>query len=80
MRRLIPTGTFAWLPTAVVLAVVALAGSRLIYLSVQHHAAVSRQSAAAVAAARAAKIESPLQRLAAAAAREAESGQPPSDR
>ena len=35
---------FGWLPTIVVLVVVLLAGSRLIALSVQHHAAVARES------------------------------------
>jgi diguanylate cyclase (GGDEF)-like protein len=77
MRRLIPRVTFGWLPTVVVLAVVALAGSRLIYLSVQHHAAVARQTAATVAASFAAKIEPPLQRLAAVAARQAGSAETP---
>jgi diguanylate cyclase (GGDEF)-like protein len=62
---------FEWLPTVVVLAVVLLAGSRLIYLSVQHHAAVARERAAIVAAAFVKKIEPPLQKLAALAARQA---------
>jgi diguanylate cyclase (GGDEF)-like protein len=62
---------FEWLPTVVVLAVVLLAGSRLIYLSVQHHAAVARERAAIVAGAFAKKIEPPLQKLAALAARQA---------
>ena len=62
---------FGWLPTVVVLAVVLLAGSRLIYLSVQHHAAVARERAAMVAAAFVKKIEPPLQKLAALAARQA---------
>ncbi|MHB8477732.1 MAG: putative bifunctional diguanylate cyclase/phosphodiesterase [Steroidobacteraceae bacterium] len=66
MRRLNLRG-FAWLPTVVVLAVVVLAGSRLIYLSVQHHAAVARATAAAVAAGFAGKVEPQLQRLAALA-------------
>jgi diguanylate cyclase (GGDEF)-like protein len=77
MRRLISKGTFGWLPTVLMLAVVSLAGSRLIYLSVQHHAAVARQTAASVAASFAVKIEPPLQRLAAVAARRAESVQRP---
>lgn len=64
------------LPTAVVFLVVALAGSRLIYLSVQHHAAVARETAAAVAASFARKIEPPLQNLADLAARQAESAAP----
>jgi len=62
---------FEWLPTLVVLAVVLLAGSRLIYLSVQHHAAVARERAAIVAGAFVKKIEPPLQKLAALAARQA---------
>ena len=61
------------LPTAVVLAVVSLAGSRLIYLSVQHHAAVARATAATVAASFARKIEPPLQKLAELADRQAAS-------
>jgi diguanylate cyclase (GGDEF)-like protein len=68
---------FEWLPTMVVLAVVLLAGSRLIYLSVQHHAAVARERAAVVAGAFVKKIEPPLQKLAALAARQA--AQVPSD-
>jgi diguanylate cyclase (GGDEF)-like protein len=64
---------FAWLPTVVVLAVVLIAGSRLIYLSVQHHAAVARETAATVAATFVRKIEPPLQRLADLAGRQAAS-------
>src|ERR1700692_3448085 len=64
---------FAWLPTVVVLAVVLIAGSRLIYLSVQHHAAVARETAAVVAATFVKKIEPPLQRLADLAGRQAAS-------
>src|ERR1700736_4757166 len=64
---------FAWLPTVVVLAVVLIAGSRLIYLSVQHHAAVARETAAVVAATFVRKIEPPLQRLADLAGRQAAS-------
>jgi diguanylate cyclase (GGDEF)-like protein len=64
---------FAWLPTVVVLSVVLIAGSRLIYLSVQHHAAVARETAATVAATFARKIEPPLQRLADLAGRQAAS-------
>ena len=77
MRRLIRKGDFGWLPTVVVLTVVVLAGSRLIYLSVQHHAAVARQTAATVAASFAAKIEPQLQRLAELAARQAGSAKTP---
>lgn len=54
-----------------VLAVVLLAGSRLIYLSVQHHAAVARETAATVAAGFVRKIEPQLQKLAVVAARQA---------
>ena len=61
----------------VVLAVVALAGSRLIYLSVQHHAAVARETAAEVAASFAGKIEPQVQKLAALAARQAAAAQVP---
>jgi diguanylate cyclase (GGDEF)-like protein len=53
-----------WLPTAVVLGVVLICGSRLIYLSVQHHAQLARETAATVAAGYAAKIEPALQALA----------------
>jgi diguanylate cyclase (GGDEF)-like protein len=73
VRRLIPEGHFAWLPTAVVLMVVLLAGARLIYLSVQHHATVARETAAGVAASYAKKIEPQLQKLDALAARQAAS-------
>jgi diguanylate cyclase (GGDEF)-like protein len=65
--------TFGWLPTAVVLGVVLIAGSRLIYLSVQHHAAAARETAATAAAAFARKVEPPLQRLADLAGRQAAS-------
>jgi diguanylate cyclase (GGDEF)-like protein len=64
------------LPTAVVLVVVSLAGSRLIYLSVQHHAAAARATAATVAESFARKIEPRLQSLADLAVREAASGAP----
>src|ERR1700730_14154038 len=64
---------FAWLPTVVVLAVVLIAGSRLIFLSVQHHAAVARETAATVAATFVRKIEPALQRLADLAGRQAAS-------
>ena len=75
MRRLGAQGDLSWLPTVLVLVVVLLAGSRLIYLSVQHHAALAREKAATVAASFAGKIEPQLQKLAAAAARQAESTQ-----
>jgi diguanylate cyclase (GGDEF)-like protein len=73
VRRLIPDGHFAWLSTAVVLIVVLLAGARLIYLSVQHHATVAHETAASVAATFAKKIEPQLQKLDALAARQAAS-------
>jgi diguanylate cyclase (GGDEF)-like protein len=56
-----------------VLGVVLIAGSRLIYLSVQHHAAAARETAATVAAAFVRKVEPPLQRLADLAGRQAAS-------
>ncbi len=52
-----------WLPTAVVLAVVLIAGSRLIYLSVQHHAAQARQAAAAIVAGYVGRIDPEIQKL-----------------
>ena len=64
---------FGWVPTVVVLGVVLIAGSRLIFLSVQHHAAVARETAATVAATFVGKIEPPLQRLADLAGRQAAS-------
>jgi diguanylate cyclase (GGDEF)-like protein len=60
-----------WLPTVVVLATVLIAGSRLIYLSVQHHAAVARETAATDSATFARKIEPALQNLADFAGRQA---------
>ena len=73
MKRMVPQRDFGSLPTVVVLLVVLLAGSRLIYLSVQHHAALARETAATVADSFVRKIEPPLQRLAAAATRQAAS-------
>src|ERR1700676_3239600 len=64
---------FGWVPTVVVLGVVLIAGSRLIFLSVQHHAAIARETAATVAATFVRKIEPPLQRLADLAGRQAAS-------
>src|SRR5882672_10299197 len=66
-------GNFAWLPTVVVLAVVLIAGSRLIDLSARHHAAVARETAATVANTSARKIEPLLQKLADLAERRAAS-------
>ncbi len=60
-----------WLPTVVMFTSVLIVGSRLLYLSVQHHAAVARDTAATVAATFARKIEPPLQKLADLAGRQA---------
>ena len=62
-----------WVFTLVVLAVVLSTGSRLIYLSAQHRAAVARPTAASVAAQLVAKIEPRLRQLA-DRAREAAAG------
>ncbi len=56
-----------------VLIVVLAVGARLIYLSVQHHAAVARVTAAAVGATYVKKIEPVVQNLAALAERQADS-------
>src|SRR5258708_30094075 len=66
-------GNLAWLPTVVVLAVVLIAGTRLIGLSAQHHAAVARETAATVANTSVRKIEPLLQKLADLAERRAAS-------
>lgn len=71
MKRSLRQRSFGSLPTIVVFVVVLLSGSRLIYLSVQHHAAVARDKAATVAAGFAGKLEPPLQRLANLAGRQA---------
>ena len=63
-----------WLPTVVVLAVVLVAGSRLIYLSVQHQAAVARAVASNVVAGYVSKIDPELQRLGSVANRQALTG------
>jgi diguanylate cyclase (GGDEF)-like protein len=63
-----------WLPTVVVLAVVLVAGSRLMYLSVQHHATAARATASKIVAAYVSKIEPDLQRLATLASRQAAAG------
>jgi diguanylate cyclase (GGDEF)-like protein len=60
-----------WLPTVVVLFVVLVAGSRLIYLSVQHHATIARGAAAVVSAGYVGKIEPELQKLGTLAVRQA---------
>jgi len=60
-----------WIPTVVVLAVVLIAGSRLMYLSVQHHAATARAAATSILAAYASKIDPELQKLGVLASRQA---------
>lgn len=62
-----------WLPTFVVLVVVLVAGSRLIWLSVQHHAALARDNATSIAGSFVRKIEPQLWKLADLAARQAAS-------
>jgi hypothetical protein len=62
-----------WLPTAVVLAVVLVAGSRLIDLSAHHHAAAARETAAKDVITFSGKIEPLLQMLADRADRQATS-------
>jgi len=62
---------FGWIPTVVVLAVVLIAGSRLMYLSVQHHAAAARAAATSILAGYAGKIDPELQKLGVLAARQA---------
>jgi diguanylate cyclase (GGDEF)-like protein len=69
-----------WLPTAVVLAVVLIVGSRLIDLSVHHDAAVARETAAKNAIMFSAQIEPLLQRLADRADRQATSAAPVSSK
>ena len=63
-----------WVPTVVVLAVVLIAGSRLMYLSVQHHAATARETARTVVAGYVAKIEPEFQKLGALALKQAAAG------
>jgi diguanylate cyclase (GGDEF)-like protein len=62
---------FLWVPTVVVLAVVLIAGSRMIALSVRHDAAVARDKAVTVANTSVRKIEPLLQKLADLAERRA---------
>ena len=71
MTTWIRQGNGRWLPTAVVLAVVLVAGSRLIDLSVHHHAAAARETAAKDAIIFSGKIEPLLQKLADRADRQA---------
>lgn len=61
------------MPTAVVLVVVALTGSRLISLTVQRHITVARLNAAGVAAAFAGRVEPRLQQLVELSARQSQS-------
>ncbi|HVW68318.1 MAG TPA: bifunctional diguanylate cyclase/phosphodiesterase [Steroidobacteraceae bacterium] len=68
-RRGRATGS-GWLLTVAVLAVVTGAGSRLIYLSVQHHEALARERAAGLAAGFVGKIEPRLAALARLARRQ----------
>jgi len=72
---------FLWVPTVVVLAVVLIAGSRMIALSVRHDAAVARETAAEVANTSVKAIEPLLQKLADLAERRAALAAPlPSNR
>jgi diguanylate cyclase (GGDEF)-like protein len=63
VAALIRKRDLGWLPTVVVLAVVLIAGSRLMYLSVQHHATAARATAVTILGAYGSKIEPELQRL-----------------
>ena len=60
-----------WIPTLVVLAVVLVAGSRLMYLSVQHHATRARAEATTVLTGYVNKIDPQLQRLGVLASKQA---------
>src|ERR1700730_738851 len=60
---LIKKRDLGWLPTVVVLAVVLIAGSRLMYLSIQHHATAARATATTIVAAYVSKIEPEFQKL-----------------
>jgi diguanylate cyclase (GGDEF)-like protein len=71
VAALIKKRDLGWLPTVVVLAVVLIAGSRLMYLSVQHHATAARATATTVVAAYVSKIEPELQKLGSLATRQA---------
>jgi len=71
VAALIKKRDLGWLPTVIVLAVVLTAGSRLMYLSVQHHATAARATASSVAAAYVGKIEPEFQRLGNLASRQA---------
>jgi diguanylate cyclase (GGDEF)-like protein len=71
---------FEYLPTIVVLVIVLAAGSRLIYLSALHHAALARVTAADVSADYAKKIAPPLQNLFSVASRQAAGAEPAASR
>ena len=73
IRRLRKAGS-GWLLTIAVLAVTLGAGSRLIWLSVQHHEVLAREQAAGLAAQLAGKIEPQLRALAAFSRRQAAEG------
>jgi diguanylate cyclase (GGDEF)-like protein len=60
-----------WIPTLVVLAVVLIAGSRLMYLSVQHHATAARAEATTVLTGYVNKIDPALQKLGTLATKQA---------
>jgi diguanylate cyclase (GGDEF)-like protein len=71
VAALIKKRDLGWLPTVVVLVVVLIAGSRLMYLSVQHHATAARAAASTIAAAYVSKIEPEFQKLGSLASRQA---------
>ena len=74
MAALIKKRDLGWVPTVVVLAVVLIAGSRLMYLSIQHHATDARAAASTVVAGYVGKIDPELQKLVNLAARQAGAG------
>ncbi|MDB6103440.1 MAG: hypothetical protein JWO52_3439, partial [Gammaproteobacteria bacterium] len=71
MAALIKKRDLGWLPTVVVLVVVLISGSRLMYLSVQHHATAARATASTIVAAYVSKVEPELQKLGNLATRQA---------
>jgi diguanylate cyclase (GGDEF)-like protein len=71
VATLIKKRDLGWVPTVIVLAVVLIAGSRLMYLSVQHHATAARATVTTIAAAYVGKIEPELQKLGNLASRQA---------
>jgi diguanylate cyclase (GGDEF)-like protein len=73
--------SFLWVPTVVVLAVVLIAGSRMIALSVRHDGAVAREAAATLVSTTVTRMEPLLQKLADIAERRAAlAAQVPSNR